>query len=80
MEAAPDTKGTLEAHVKLGNETRVVPAGTTVVSELKEELRVDAAQSLFLKDHGKRRLLANDEVVDVKDGMHFESLGGGGVS
>jgi hypothetical protein len=80
MEAAPDTKGSLDAHVKLGDEARVIPAGSTVVSKLKEELGVDAAQSLFMKDRGKRRLLANDEVVDVKDGMHFESLGGGGVS
>lgn len=69
-----------EAHVKLDNVEHVVPAGLTVVSVLKTELGVDPASSLFLKEHGKRRLLADDEVIDVESGMHFEAIPGGGVS
>ena len=68
------------AHIKLGTEERTVPAGSTVVSALKAELGVDPAQTLFLKDHGKREPLANEQVIDVKSGMHFEAIGGGGVS
>jgi hypothetical protein len=68
------------AHVKLGKEDRTVPAGETVVSVLKSELGVDPAQTLFLKDHGKRVPLANEQVIDIVSGMHFESIGGGGVS
>lgn len=68
------------AHVKLGNEPRQVPAGPTLVSVLKQELGVDAAQTLFIKDHGKREPLADDRTIDVKSGMHFEALGGGSVS
>lgn len=68
------------AHVKLGNEPREVAAGPTQVSILKQELGVDPAQTLFMKEHGKRVPLADDRVIDVRSGMHFEALGGGSVS
>jgi hypothetical protein len=68
------------AHITLDKEERTVPAGETVVSVLKIELGVDAAKTLFLKEHGKREPLANEQVIDVESGMHFEAIGGGGVS
>jgi hypothetical protein len=69
-----------EAHVKLGTDERTIPAGPTVVRTLKEELGVDPAAVLYLV-HGKdRQPLGNEETVDVKSGLHFEAIGGGGVS
>jgi hypothetical protein len=59
---------------------REVPAGPTLVSVLKQELGVDPAQTLFIKDHGKREPLADERTLDVKSGMQFEALGGGSVS
>jgi hypothetical protein len=72
--------GSTVAHVKLGTDAREVPAGPTQVSLLKAELGVDPAQSLFLKDRGKREPLTDEQVIDVQSGMHFEALGGGSVS
>jgi hypothetical protein len=68
------------AHVKLGTEPRDVPAGPRQVSVLKAELGVDPADTLFEKVKGRRVPLADDQVVDVESGMHFEAIRGGGVS
>jgi hypothetical protein len=80
MEMTGQAKGKAEAHVKLGDDERIIPAGDTVVSFLKAELGVDPAVTLFLMVGGKRTPLANDQVIDVRSGMHFEAIGGGGVS
>lgn len=68
------------AHVKLGNEPREVPAGPTIVSALKVLLGVPETDGLFLKVPGGRRLLGDQESIDVKSGLHFEAFPGGGVS
>jgi hypothetical protein len=68
------------AHVKLGTEERVVPAGPTVVLELKREFGVDETDVLYLLHGQERRVLGNEEALDVKSGQHFEAIGGGGVS
>ena len=80
METANAMKVKAEAHVELDGVKHEIPAGPTVVSTIKAELGVDPAWSLFVKDHGKRRLLADDEIVHVKNGLHFEAIPGGGVS
>lgn len=73
------------AHVTVGiNDGPVqhksIPAGETVAAVLKTELGVDPAVVLYLL-HGKTRQLLNDnQTVEVKSGMHFEAIGGGGVS
>jgi hypothetical protein len=72
--------GSEVAHVKLGTETREVPAGSTVVSALKVALGVEPALTLFKKEHGKRVPLSDEQVIDVQSGMHFEAIAGGGVS
>ena len=72
------------AHVTLGKgkETveKTVPAGSTVVAALKTELGVDASSTLYLRHGNDRRVLADDETIDVKSGMHFEAVEPGGVS
>lgn len=68
------------AHVKLGDENKTVPAGTTTVPQLKVELGIDPAEVLYLKKGNERVLLADHESIDVKSGMHFEAVTGGGVS
>lgn len=74
-----------EAHVTLGiddqpPQPKVVPAGSTLVCTLKSELGVDPAAVLYLV-HGERRTpLDNSQTIDVESGMHFEAIGGGGVS
>lgn len=68
------------AHVKLGTDPREVPAGPTVVSVLKVLLGVPETDGLFLKVPGGRRLLGDQETIDVKSGLHFEAFPGGGVS
>lgn len=68
------------AHVKLGDDPKTVPAGTMTVQQLKVELGVDAADVLYLKKGHERTLLSDHESIDVKSGMHFEAIGGGGVS
>jgi hypothetical protein len=69
-----------EAHVTLGTDEKVVPAGPTVVSVLKEELGVPATDVLWLVSGHSRRPLGDGETLDVKSGQHFEAIGGGGVS
>jgi hypothetical protein len=68
------------AHVKLGDEAKAVPAGTMTVQQLKVELGVDPADVLYLKKGNECTLLADHESIEVKSGMHFEAIGGGGVS
>lgn len=68
------------AHVKLGTDTRQVAAGPTSVAALKAALGVDATDILYLKDGPSQRVLGEDEVIDVRSGMHFEAVPGGGVS
>lgn len=69
-----------EAHVKLGTEDKTVPAGETIVSVLKSELGVPETDVLWLVHGNERRPLGDDETIDVKSGLHFEAIGGGGVS
>ena len=73
-----------EAHVILGQGDttipKTVPAGETLVTALKRELSVDAADVLWLIKGKQRTLLADDMTIDVESGMHFEAIGGGGVS
>jgi hypothetical protein len=73
------------AHVTLGiddqpPQPRTVPAGDTKVSDLKAELGVDLAVVLYLVHGQKRKVLDNGQTIDVESGMHFEAIGGGGVS
>jgi hypothetical protein len=69
-----------QAHVKLGNEEKTVPVGETIVSVLKTELGVAADAVLWLVHGNERRPLGDEETIDVKSGLHFEAIGGGGVS
>lgn len=69
-----------EARVKLGAEERLVPAGPTRVSVLKEELGVPATEVLWLVKGHARRPLGDQETIDVENGQHYEAIGGGGVS
>jgi hypothetical protein len=80
VETASKNHTKTEAHVSLDGVPHVVPAGEMKVSDLKAELGVDAATSLFEKVHGKRVLLADDATIEVKSGQHFEAIPGGGVS
>jgi len=68
------------AHVKLGDDRKTVPAGTMTVEQLKRELGVDPADVLYLLHRKERTVLADHESIEVKSGMHFEAIGGGGVS
>ena len=68
------------AHVTLGDHELEVPEGPTEVRQLKSELGVPEADVLYLKHGHDKRILGDDEVLDVKDGMHFEAIPGGGVS
>jgi hypothetical protein len=69
-----------QAHVKLGTEPKAVPAGETMVSVLKTELDVPETDVLWLIEGQVRRPLGDQETIDVRSGMHFEAIGGGGVS
>jgi hypothetical protein len=73
-------RATREAHVKLGKDKKVVPAGDTLVSVLKIELGVSETDVLWLIEGHKRRPLGDQETIDVHSGLHFEAIGGGGVS
>jgi hypothetical protein len=68
------------AHVKLGTEEKSIPAGPTLVRLLKQELGVDPVDVLYLVHGHERRVLADDETIDVESGQHYEAIGGGGVS
>jgi hypothetical protein len=68
------------AHVKLGEDAKTVPSGTMTVQQLKSDLGVDPADVLYLKKGNERTLLADHESIEVKSGMHFEAISGGGVS
>jgi hypothetical protein len=76
---------TKEAHVTLGIDeqppvSKVVPAGETKVSVLKNELGVDPTAVLYLVHGKERRVLDDSETLDVESGMHFEAIGGGKAS
>lgn len=68
------------AHITLDGKPREVPAGPTVISELKRELGVDPTFVLYLLHGHERRPLGDTETLDVVSGMHFEAVPGGGVS
>jgi hypothetical protein len=57
-----------------------LPAGPIEVSDLKTEFGVPEAETLFQKVAGKRAPLANEQTIELENGMHFEAIGGGGVS
>ena len=67
-----------------GNTTtteKEIPAGSTPVPALKQELGVPAADSLFLVREGKKpKLFADHESHDVKAGDHYDAVGKGGAS
>ena len=72
-----------EAHVEITIDDEpvrhvTVPAGPPPVPELKVELSVPAADTLF-QTRPHRRPLDDHETVDVKSGDAFEAIGGGGV-
>jgi len=69
-----DDEGEVTKEVK-----KEVPAGDTQVSQLKVELGVPAAATLWLVQP-ERKQLVNTDSIDVKSGMHFESIEGGGIS
>jgi hypothetical protein len=84
-----ETQRTATAHVVLvvdegGDESKPVekevPAGPTQVSVLKAELGVPEAAILWLIEGQKRTQFDNSETIDVRDGMHFEAVEGGGIS
>lgn len=81
MEVKPATS---LAHVTLGKGRdtveKTIPAGPTLVPTLKAELGVDAGSVLYLRHGDDKRVLGDEETVDVKSGMHFEAVEGGGVS
>ncbi len=66
-----------------GEETKEVkkevPAGDTQVSQLKVELGVPADATLWLVKPEPKQLI-NSDSLDVKSGMHFEAIEGGGIS
>ncbi len=72
------------AHVTLGTGKdtvqRTIPGGDTPVPTLKNELGVDATSVLYLRHGNDKRVLGDDESLDVESGMHFEAVEGGGVS
>lgn len=62
-------------------ETLSIPGGPTKVPMLKQELGVPADSSLWVVEkNGKKKVLADHETHDVKDGDHYEALVKGGVS
>jgi hypothetical protein len=69
-----DDEGEVTKEVKKG-----VPAGNTQVSQLKVELGVPAEATLWLVKP-ERKQLVNTDSIDVKSGMHFEAIEGGGIS
>jgi hypothetical protein len=61
--------------------TKTINGGPTRVPVLKGELEVPEDSSLWVIDKaGKKRVLADHETYDVKQGDHFEALVKGGVS
>lgn len=75
-------KSTVNVFLKTdtGEVKHEVGGGLTKVSDLKVELGVLAAETLFEKVQGKRVPLSDEDTIEVKNGAHFEALGGGGVS
>jgi hypothetical protein len=75
---------TTTAHVTLGKGKdtveKTVSAGPTSIPELKNELGVAATDVLYLRHGNDKRVLGDGETLDVKNGMHFEAVEGGGVS
>jgi hypothetical protein len=61
-------------------QTKSVTAGKTTVAALRKELGVDAAMVLYLVHGNERKTLDDADPIHVKAGMHFEAIGGGGVS
>lgn len=63
------------------SQEKSIPKGKTEVPVLKQELELPAACSLwFVPKNGKRKMLADHEHHNVKEGDHFEALVKGGVS
>lgn len=79
---ATSATGTAQVTLGKGKETvhKTIPAGPTVVSTIKSELGVAATDALYLRHGDEKRVLGDDETVDVENGMHFEAVEGGGVS
>lgn len=61
--------------------TKTIEGGATKVPTLKEELGVPADSSLWvIAKNGKRKVLADHESHNVKEGDHYEALIKGGIS
>ena len=75
---------TTTARVTLGKgrdtSEKTIPAGVTSILALKNELGVAATDVLYLRHGNDKRVLGDSETLDVKNGMHFEAVEGGGVS
>lgn len=60
---------------------KTIDAGPTKVTLLKAELGVPEDSSLWaIGRDGRKRVLADHETYDVREGDHFEALVKGGVS
>jgi|SRR5712691_9591399 len=82
-------KKTDTAHVILvvdedGDESKPVEkevsAGPTLISTLKTELGVPEVAILWLIEGQTRTQFDNSETLEVRSGMHFEAIEGGGIS
>jgi hypothetical protein len=71
---AIDDEGTETKEVK-----KQVPAGLTKVSQLKLELGVAADAVLWLVS-GQKKQFDDADSIEVKNGLHFEAIEGGGIS
>ena len=69
-----------DADANTKTEQKTIPEGPTPVPTLKQELGVDAADSLFIVKNKKRKLLADHEKHNVKARDHYEVISKGGVS
>lgn len=61
--------------------TKTITGGPTRVPTLKAELGVPEDSSLWvIGKEGKKKVLADHETYDVRQGDHFEALVKGGIS
>ncbi len=61
--------------------TKTITGGPTPVPALKGELGVPEDSSLWvIGKEGKKKVLADHETYDVRQGDHFEALVKGGIS
>jgi hypothetical protein len=76
----PHDQKVKQAHVTLDGEPLEIQAGESTVLHLKELLGVEPAAVLYLLHGHERQLLGDHETIEVKSGLKFEAVRGGGVS